>query len=417
MLLRRTISLKFSKATLALAIALIAFAISPAALAQTFTVLYNFTGGTDGGNPQSALTLDISGNIYGTTVNGGDPACLGYNGSCGVVFKLDTTGHESVLHSFENGGDGLNPSSGVVFDSAGNLYGATEYGGVGTSSGAGVVYKLDPSGHETILHVFNDTIGAFAGGINPIGELVIDGDGYVYGATRKGGDPHCATLGCGLIYRITPAGVENVLHAFAGGASDGEFPIAGPIFGPDDDLYFTSSYGANHGSGAVFRLGRRPGRGHGLIVLELASGSGQLSYPGGGIFDSHGRLYLPAQKGGNGGGDNNAGGIIRFAQRGTAVRSVSCDATNCYEPNTGLVLDAAGNLYGTSQVDGTGSGGTVFKLDTAGNLTGIYDFSISAPVNGYYPMAGLVRDSAGNLYGTTSAGGANGWGVIFKITP
>lgn len=377
--------------------------------AQTYTVLYNFTGGTDGGAPMSTLILDSAGNLYGTTKNGGDPACIGNNGTCGVVFKLDPSGTETVLHNFEDVGDGINPEAGVTMDTAGNLYGTTTYGGTGNAGGNGVVFKLAPSGAETVLYAFNGTTN-FAGGGMPAGNVVLDAAGNIYGATSEGGYglKSCRPFGCGLIYKLSPSGTETVLHKFNDATNDGSRPDAGPVMDAAGNIYFTTTVSANNGPGAAFRL-TPSGK---LSVLEFPAGTGKPSAPGGITFNSTGTAYIPMLSGGS----INGGGIQKVSAAGKPAGFATCDGTNCYNPNTGMVFDAAENLYGTSLADGTESGGTVFKLDTTGNLTAIHDFSIN-DMNGHYPMGGLVMDSAGNLYGTTSAGGAFNWGVVFKITP
>ncbi len=164
------------------------------------TVLYAFTGGTDGGQPQAGVTLDPTGNLYGTSYFGGT---LGY----GVVYKVDTSGHETVLHSFEAGTDGLSPRAGLIRDSAGNLYGTTQYGGM---KGWGIVYKVDTTGHETVLHTFMDgTDGAV-----PYAGVIRDSAGNLYGTTSQGG----AGAG-GVVYKLDTSRHETVLYSFAAGPS------------------------------------------------------------------------------------------------------------------------------------------------------------------------------------------------------
>jgi uncharacterized repeat protein (TIGR03803 family) len=168
------------------------------------TVLYSFTGGADGANPSAGLVRDAAGNLYGTTFLGGveSGSC---GGSCGVVFKLSPTGSETVLHSFTGGADGANPSAGLIQDAAGNLYGTTFLGGVESDScggSCGVVFKLSPTGSETVLHSFTGG----ADGAGPYAGLIQDAAGNLYGTTSEGGANSVCPLspGCGVVFRLAP---------------------------------------------------------------------------------------------------------------------------------------------------------------------------------------------------------------------
>ena len=175
------------------------------------TVLYSFTGGSDGGYPYARLVMDSSGNLYGTTLGGG----ASYSGT---VFKLDTSGIETVLYSFGGGNDGALPVAGLIMDSAGNLYGTTDAGGAAND---GTVFKLDRSGNETVLHAFAGSDGA-----HPEGVLPLDSAGKSLGSTRDGG-----SSGNGTAYRVGPSGQETVLYSFKGG-KDGANPEGGSCHGP-----------------------------------------------------------------------------------------------------------------------------------------------------------------------------------------
>jgi uncharacterized repeat protein (TIGR03803 family) len=201
------------------------------------TVLYSFTGGADGWSPVAGLIRDSAGNLYGTTFGGG--ARFGESGS-GVVFKLDTTGTETVLYSFTGGADGGSPAAGLIRDSAGNLYGTTELGGV---SGAGVVFKLDTTGTETVLHSFTGP-----GGENPYAGLIADSAGNLYGTTYGGG-----ASGSGVVFKLDTTGTETVLYSFTGGA-DGGSPVAGLIRDSAGNLYGTTYEGGTSDAGVVFKL-------------------------------------------------------------------------------------------------------------------------------------------------------------------
>jgi uncharacterized repeat protein (TIGR03803 family) len=177
----------------------------------TYTVLYAFTSGTDGGNPQGSLAIDASGSLYGTTNIGGLSSCMtgGAAIGCGVVFKLDLNGQETVLYTFTGGSnDGANPNGGLVLDSSGNIYGTTSHGG---SADFGTVFKLDPNGVETQLHDF--TNGADGG--SPKSGVVLDAAGNLYGSASTGGDPSCGSSGCGVIFKIAPAKPDFSISASA----------------------------------------------------------------------------------------------------------------------------------------------------------------------------------------------------------
>ncbi len=200
------------------------------------TVLYSFTGGADGGLPVGGVVRDEAGNLYGEAASGG-------TGQVGVVFKVDPTGHETVLYSFKGGVDGSEPYGGLIRGSGGNIYGTTVFGG---SAGYGTAYKLDAKGHETVLHSFGAADGTY-----PQSGLILDAAGNLYGTALYGGSG-CKTAGCGLVFRLDPAGNETVLHNFSG--PDGEFPGAGVIRDASGNLYGTTYEGGGKGFGVVYKL-------------------------------------------------------------------------------------------------------------------------------------------------------------------
>jgi len=202
------------------------------------TRLYSFTGGVDGANPRASLVRDSAGNLYGTTFFGGASGA-------GTVFEVDTTGKETVLYSFKNGADGGYPWAGLVRDVAGNLYGTAVSGG---ASNFGVVFKLDKTGKETVLHSF---AGGSDGMFPASGNLVRDSAANLYGVTPSGGVP-----GYGVVYKVTKTGHETVLYTFAGQADGGD-PVGGLVRDSAGNLYGTTNYsnfGGNAGYGGVFEL-------------------------------------------------------------------------------------------------------------------------------------------------------------------
>jgi uncharacterized repeat protein (TIGR03803 family) len=360
---------------------------TPAAQAQTYSVLHSFEGPpTDGSVPVAGLIRDSAGNLYGTTASGGAS-------NAGVVFKVDTTGAETVLYSFTGGADGSGPSAGLIRNSAGNLYGTTSDGG---TSGRGVVFKLDTTGTETVLYSFT---GEADGGY-PSAGLIQDSAGNLYGTTEYGGASND-----GVVFKVDTSGTETVLHSFRGG--DGATPFAGLIRDSAGDLYGTTYVGGASGLGVVFKLNKT-----GETVLYSFTG-GDGAYPGAGLFrDSAGILYGTTLY-----GALDFGEVFMLDTTGaeTVLHSFTGGTDGAY-PYAVLIQGSAGNLYGTTYLGGTSNNaGVVFKLDTTGTETVLYSFT--GGTDGGEPLAGVIQDSAGNLYGTTSGGGIDNHGVVFKLQP
>ena len=223
---------------------------SQPAPAQTLTVLYNFGGSSDGGDPYASLIRDSAGNLYSTVDYGG-------TSFAGGVFKVAPDGNETMLYNFTGGADGAYPFSPVVRDGAGNLYGTTSQGG---SANAGVVFKVDPSGIETVLHNF---IGG-ADGIIPIGGLVRDKAGNLYGTTSQGG-----TSNDGIVFKISPSGKETILHTFTGSATDGKYPsYTSLLMDAKGNFYGVTEEGGSADGGILYKLSK-PGK---LTILHSFAG-------------------------------------------------------------------------------------------------------------------------------------------------
>jgi uncharacterized repeat protein (TIGR03803 family) len=321
------------------------FAFTSMAKAQTFTPLYDFQGGSDGGNPFSTLVRDSSGSFYGTTLNGGNLQTCAYPG-CGIVYKLDAAGNETPIYTFAGPpGDGGHPVAGVITDAAGNFYGTTKYGG---ASGYGTVFQISPKGVEKLLRVFT---GGTDGGI-PNAGLIRDKSGDLYGTTYVGGNS-----GFGTVFEITPSGAFSTLYSFPDRAH-GTNPNAALLRDASGNLYGTTQYGGDANRGTVFKLDPSGDE----TVLYSFSGTPDGAYP-----------------------------------------------------QSQLVADADGNLYGTTTEGGAANAGSVFRLTLGGTESVLYNFAGSP--DGAYPMAGVVRDASGNLYGTTFRGGSSSTGVVYKIDP
>jgi uncharacterized repeat protein (TIGR03803 family) len=225
------------------------------------TVLYSFTGGVDGREPLASPILDAAGNLYGTAIQGGDLNCpLGFDEGCGTVWKLDTSGNLTILYTFTGSTDGAVPQAGLVMDPSGNLYGDTGIGGNLSCSqpggaGCGVIFKIDSSGNFSVLYAF---AGEPNDGQAPISTLLRDGNGNLYGTTVYGGDQSCSmfgSVGCGVVFKLDASGNETILHAFTGGTTDGAFPESGvPLVGDGrgGNLYGTAQYGGSANGGVIF---------------------------------------------------------------------------------------------------------------------------------------------------------------------
>jgi len=364
---------------------------APLGQAQTYTALLKFPG-AGGGNPfYGSLARDPSGNLYGTTIAGGTVGA-------GVLFKVDPQGQETVLLNFGDGNDGANPYAGVIRDSSGNLYGTTFYGG---PASAGILYELDAAGTEATLYAFTGG----ADGANPEGGLSRDADGNLYGTTMRGG-----ASGKGTVFQVDTSGIETVLYSFTGG-NDGAFPAGGVIRDHTGNLYGTTNEGGTMNYGVVFRV---DAAGH-EKVLHSFLGDADGRYPQAGLLrESSGNLYGVTVNGGTTDEALGAGVVFKVAPGGaeTVLYEFTERANGAY-PFGVMVMDPAGNLYGTTGGGGQNNRGVVFKLDTAGTETVLHSFK--GP-EGAKPYAGVIRDSAGNLFGTTEDGG-NGSGVVFKLVP
>lgn len=412
----------------ALLVIAIGMLLAPAAWAAgNYKTLHRFTGGNnDGATPEAGLIFDQAGNLYGTTVDSGG------------VFKLTTNRDgswtESILYSFCSlmyCFDGQAPTASLVFDQAGNLYGTTMVGGTGDCNssygGCGVVFKLTPqrdgSWTESVLHNFCRTDcrdGAF-----PKAGLVFDGAGNLYGTTWAGG-----AKGGGTVFKLAAnadgAWTESVLYSFCSRTNcvDGGQPDAGVIFDQSGNLYSTTPAGGAYNFGTVFRLAANADGSWTEKVLHDFGPRGAEPV-GGVIFDQIGNLYGTTFEGGVAAG---YGVVFELSpgQNGSWTERILHSFTGPARggdgvgPVAGVVFDTAGNLYGTT-VQGGASGcqcGIVFKLAPNGK-GGWHEAVLHRFLDhpGEFPVAGVIFDSAGNLYGTTAGQLNGGGGSVFEITP
>jgi len=374
--------------------------------AQTETVLYSFcaqTGCPDGSNPRADLVMDTAGNLYGTTLYGG-------TSGVGTVFELSPSGTETVRHSFAaSHTDGHYPYAGLLMDTTGNLYGTAQSGG---AKGLGTVFKLRPNGTETLLYSFC-VLAACADGYHPRAGLIMDTKGNLYGTSFDGG-----AYDAGAVFELSPSGTETVLHSFCQqmGCPDGYYPQAGLVMDTNGNLYGTTLYNGAYGGGTVFKISS-DGTATTLYNFCTATGCKNGRYPQAGlILDTNGNLYGTTY----GGGAYGKGTVFELSPSGAeTVLHSFCARAGCPDgshPRADLVMDTAGNLYGTTYDGGTNSVGTVFKLSPNGTETVLHSFAANGS-DGTHPYAGVVMDTMGHLYGTTYSGGANGYGTVFKVTP
>jgi len=374
------------------------------AQAQTYTqkVLHTFTGGTDGANPYAALIRDAQGNFYGTTEGGGS------SGFYGTVFKLDKTGKETVLYRFTGGADGGVPYDSLIEDAQGNLYGTTRLHG---AYGYGVVFKLSKIGKETVLYSFCPGGGVCTDGANPYAGLIRDAKGNLYGTTFGGG-----ASGAGTVFKLSMSGKETVRYTFTAG-TDGGMPGAGLIRDAKGNLYGTTYMGGASGNGTVFKLDPTGKE----TVLYSFTGGTDGANPFAGLIRAKGNFYGTTTT-----GVANKGTVFELSHVGGKWTEKTLYAftggTDGANPSAGVILDAKGNIYGTTSNGGdlnscNGLGcGVVFKLDTSGTETVLYSFT--GGDDGANPVdVGVIQDVKGNLYGTTWQQGASGYGTVFKLTP
>lgn len=301
---------------------------------------------------------------------------------------------EIVLHKFAHDLHGTNPAAGLTGDPAGNLYGTTPYGGEG---GDGVVFALGPAGEYTVLYSFK----AKADGANPYAGVIRDPAGNLYGTTTFGGIAYA-----GVVYKLDTAGMATVLHNFTGGA-DGGNPYAGVIRDAAGNLYGTAHLGGTANAGVIYKLDPAGD----FKVLHTFTGPDGASPYAGLIGDSAGNLYGTAYSGGTA-----AHGVVfklnPVGGKYTVLYSFTGGTDGSF-PYAGVIRDSAANLYGTTWEGGAAGHGVVYKLDLAGNESVLHSFAGGA--DGRNPYAGVIRDAAGNLYGTTTSGGTADRGVVYKL--
>jgi uncharacterized repeat protein (TIGR03803 family) len=400
--------------------------------AQTETLLFSF-GNNSGGWMPATVTTDGSGNYYGTGGAG--------NGMVYQIYPSGSGWKEKMIHSFGDTADGASPTPSLIFDGQGNLYGSTYFGGKSPSCPAsgctGIVYELSPTTSGpwklTVLHTFTGG----AGGASPIG-LVFDSAGNIFGMTQTGGNMSgvCASSsGCGTAFRLSPKSGGGwqftSIHTFNG--NDGLSPQGSLLVDASGNLYGSTAWGGNskycstyglNGCGTVFRLTPTGKGGYGISGLHHFSDLGDGANPGSLlVFDASGNLY-----GGTGQGGSSAPYGVIFELSPTASGPWTFNSIHNFTDSTsgkgiygGLTIDAAGTIYGSSPYGGTQACdcGAVFKLAPGTNgwtFTLLHAFT-GSNTDGFNPGGNLILDSSGNLFGITFLGGAYSGGTFYEITP
>jgi uncharacterized repeat protein (TIGR03803 family) len=272
---------------------------------------------------------------------------MGGGANAGVVFKVDPAGAETVLHNFVGGTDGITPTGGLLEDAAGNFYGTTSQGG---TSNAGVLFKIGAKGKYGILHTFT---GATNDGAYPTyTSLLIDSTGALYGVTEEGG----AANG-GILYKFSKTGKLGILHSFMGGTTDGCNVLGTPFIDKNGNFYGTTSSCGTSSLGTVWKVNAN---GTESVLHSFAGGTADGEYP-----------------------------------------------------LAGVIVDASGNVYGSTETGGATNVGTVYKISPNGKFTLVHSFT---GTDGKYPYGGFVRNAKGTFFGTAVNGGTIGYGTVWKMT-
>jgi uncharacterized repeat protein (TIGR03803 family) len=371
--------------------------------APAYEILHAFRGDSDGALPGDGVAVDSSGNIYGTTDSGGHAGCY-RGGGCGTVFKIAPDGTEAVLFAYD-GANGADPFSTPYIDDSGNVYVTSTQGGTGPGRGFGTLVRISPDGTAGVLYSFCSNRRCETGG-SPIGRLIADGQGDLFGVAYVGGPGEN-----GVIFEWTARGQYKIFYAFADPLASGAFAreAAG-------NFYAVTEAGGANGTGTVVRVS--PEGAGTLLYAFAAQGSGDGATPTGVTVDSTGNVFGFTAAG----GADGAGTIFEIGKDGT--ESVLYSFTGSEDgaaPTAGPVLDNAKNIYGVTTSGGTGNSGAVFELTHAGKLIALHDFS-NVP-DGAMPSGRVLLTKLHTLFGTTFYGGRDkgaacreaGCGTVFQL--
>jgi uncharacterized repeat protein (TIGR03803 family) len=370
------------------------------AFAQTFTTLHSFDL-TDGDEPAGALVQATSGSLYGTTVDGADN-CVG------TVFEISASGGFTKLRCFD-GTDGNLPRAALVQGTNGNFYGTTADGG---ANNFGTVFEITSNGTLTTLYSFCSQVsqGVCMDGAHPYAGLIEGTNGNFYGTTNGGGGSSAS----GTVFEITPTGTLTTLYSFCAksGCKDGENPAAGLVQAPNGDFYGTTS-GGGIGYGTIFKIAPTGA----LTTLHSFDGTDGASPYAGLVQATDGDFYGTTIQG----GASNYGTVFGVTPGGTLTTLYSfCSQSGCTDgilPEAGLIQANNGNFFGTTYSGGANNFGTVFEVTPSGRLVTLYNFCAQSEcADGGRPYTGLIQDTNGNFYGTTSVHGTGGFGTVFSLS-
>lgn len=386
--------------TLGLAI-LPAMLAAPPAKAQTFKLLYAFTGGLDGGGPWGTPLL-TGGILYATTLYGGNPSPNEF----GSVFEFVlATNTGTYLYDFAGSPyDAAAPMSGLITDGMGNFFGTSTQGGFLMH---GTVYQIG-GGTEFPINSFNGSDGAI-----PEGGLFMDAAGDLYGTTSQGG-----ANDCGTVWAFSAFGSFVPLYSFGSSQTDGVNPASGVVLvlSPSfiGSVYGTTTEGGSHNWGTIYSVNLMTKAE--TILYDFRGGAAGGTPVGGLVYNGKGDFYGTASQGGSADGTAGNGVVFGYSLKNKAYKVLhTFTGPDGSEPLAALTPDGQGNYYGTTFAGGAHGYGTVFKMSSAGTLTTLYSFANGT--DGAYPYGGVTLDSSGNVYGAATGGGQHGWGTLFEITP
>jgi uncharacterized repeat protein (TIGR03803 family) len=366
---------------------------APAEGGWTLTASYQFNG-ANGTSPVGGVTVDASGNIYGTTNEGG----INNNGT---VFEIAQGSNTITTVANFNGTNGRNIFGGITLDAAGNMYGTTQAGG---PWGVGTVFEIAKGSNTiTTLATFGSSTGSNAGGAGPQASLAIDAAGNLYGTTTQGGINNWGT-----IFEVAK-GSNSITTLAQFHNTDGSSPQAGLTMDAAGNLYGTTVVGGAAGQGTVFELKK----GSSAVTTLASFNNGTGTNPQASVtLDSAGNIYGTTYT-----GLGSNGSVFEIPKGTTTLTTIyTFSPSSGQNPNGGLIMDAAGNLFGTTYVGGVNNAGTVFEIAQGSHtFTSLYSFS--GP-DGLEPAGNLAFDSAGNLYGATVQGGDSLFqGTVFELSP
>ncbi|MGA2739359.1 MAG: choice-of-anchor tandem repeat GloVer-containing protein [Bryobacteraceae bacterium] len=374
---------------------------TPPAAAQTFKLLYAFTGGEDGGGPWGTPLL--TGNIlYATTFYGGSASA----GEAGAVFEfLPATLTGAPFYDFTGQPNGAAPMSGLITDGFGDFFGTTTKGGFLLN---GTIYEIS-DGAEIVINSFNGTDGK-----TPEGSIFMDAAGDLYGTTSQGG-----ANDAGTVWAFSAFGGFVPLYSFGATQTDGVNPASGVVLvlSPNtgvSSVYGTTTEGGSSNWGTIYSVNLMTKVEK--ILYDFRGGAAGGTPVGGMVYDGKGDLIGTASQGGSADGTAGSGVVFGYSLTKMAYKVLhTFTGPDGSQPMAALTPDGKGNYYGTTYAGGAHGYGTVFELNSTGTLTTLYSFTNGT--DGAYPYGGVTLDSSGNVYGAATGGGQHGWGTLFEIIP